>query len=100
MSWWDADIDDPQARPDRGYRKVRPPRVFDENTVQMILEGSVTVPAGSKSGVALDLAEAIHRLDDRGVPVVRICERFGCGARLIHRVRERRAARRKELVAS
>jgi hypothetical protein len=100
MSWWDADIDDPHARPDRGYRRVPSPQAFDEITVEMILDGGITIPTGSKGGAARDLAEAIHRLDHRGVPVVRICERFGCNDRLVHRVRERRTARQKELVAS
>jgi hypothetical protein len=85
LAWDDETIDDPAARPDRGWQLRRDgDRAFDEVAVERAM-------AGDRVHLRpVERAEAVYRLTEAGLSAAQIGERLGIDKRSVQRIRDQR----------
>lgn len=78
LAWWDENIDDPKARPVRGWRM---PQVMDDAAIQRAMRGEDIHLR------PVERAEAVRRMTQRGLSAAQIADRLRIDKRSVVRIR-------------
>lgn len=99
LAWFDIDMDDATAKPDRGAH-VR--SGYNEHDVELFMAGLVVVEGHLSLDSLAARDEAVRRLTEAGLETKQVCDRIGCIERTVLRTKERLEAAEPvtELVAS
>jgi AraC-like DNA-binding protein len=93
LSWWDVDIDDPKASPNRrgvepGQRKPRADKTRQEDIVRLIVTGGMSAGGHQKDGFRQARDEAALRIarNEPWLSALQVAGRIGCNERTVHRI--------------